>query len=1125
MKKMLLCLIAVQAIPVKAVNFSTKPLFIGSSVDSNLMFILDDSGSMAWEYMPDALEWKYNDRWYWSGTVNKVYFDPNVTYLPPMKGDGSGRYPNVNFNNAPFDGYDSGSSKYDLAVQYKTPRFTFDYNGAFYYEFDTAGCDLSSSSDLNDNSCYVLQWADSLSADGKQNFANWYSYYNTRMKAARAGIGEAFNELPENFRLGWGQINAGSSTIDDASSVRAVQKGVRQYTGTWKESFYDWLYSASPSGGTPLRSALQGAGDYYEKSERAWADNPAIGVGGGNDVRACRQAFTVLMSDGYYNGANPYVGNVDDASGSTISNGKGYEYQYKASDPYQDNVSNSLADVAMYYWKRDLRTDIDNYVPTSENNPAFWQHMSTYTIGLGVEGSIDPDDAWKAVDEEAAVSWWSGSTAENRVNDMLHAAVNGHGGFFSSKDPQSFAKKLKGTIGEIVNQASSATNVEFDAAKLEAGTLAFAAQFDPNGWTGDLKAVVIEGDPPIIPAFTGESFEKLVDQNKAWSAQEIMDAQDNTWATSSRLVITYSGGEGTAFNVSNYSSLDATQKADLEYGGDADLGKQRLDYLRGDTSLDGTAGFRKRGSRMGSLVNSSPSFVGAPASNWPNLSIFGDGNYSAFESNSASRTPVIYVGANDGMLHGFKATDPNNSGGEELLAYIPNFVSSSSSADGLHYLSDPTYEHRYYIDLDVGQQDIYMRHRKANGDITSGEAWRTVVIGGGRSGAKGIFALDVTDPSQFSEANAATLALWEFTEKDDARLGHLLEAPTVALAKWGGSDIRWTVFVSNGYNSDNKSTGFFMLDVEGGLDDEWTEGDDYRYIELNSGGSGLSPLVEIDSDGDFIVDRVYAGDLSGDLWVAADSGGGSWAKAYGQPLFKAGKPITGAPTVAANNFVDTDSSNVPNFMVYFGTGKYLESSDVSTTGAQRLYGVWDKGDTEITESNLAERTVSLKTVNDGNGGSLAARVMTGDPVDFAGGEKGWYIPLPSTGERIVYQPQVYHYGYGYSEWGSTVILFNSLVPDQDPCLGGGTGWLMAVGLDGLTPETPFFLNYPDPISGFATPGIPGGEVETIDGSDDTSFIPPPPCFNCGGNPPPPIPVPPWSSTGVGQRGWQEIIQR
>jgi type IV pilus assembly protein PilY1 len=533
-------------------DFAQEPLFIGSAVAPNLMFILDDSGSMGWEYMPDDLS-GYNDiqssnnnsyyqdgkdadyAYYYSSKVNKVWYNPDVTYNPPLKADGVGRFPNSSYTSAPTNGYNSSSGTENLSTRFAIRDYNVE-GGGFYWVFNSStSCD----SNPRQNGCYSHVSVNNLSTSEQTNFANWYSYYNTRVKAARAGISAAFYDLPTSFRLGWGRINYPSNNVDDASSVRAVQEGVREYTTERREDFLDWLYDAPSSGSTPLRRALEGAGKYYENSKRAWSDNPGNAVSGTNPVRECRLAYTILMSDGYYNGSNPAsaVYKADDNDGAEISNNRGDSFKYVASDPFKDGRdAYTLADVAMHYWKRDLRTDITNYVPTSEKNRAFWQHMSTYTVGLGVEGSVDPVAAFNAIKNGSYINWWGGTSNEDKVNDMLHAGVNGRGGFFSAADPEKFAKELAGTVGAIVAEAGSSTAVEFDVSSFQQGALIFASQFDPNGWTGDLKAAKLGGtDSPVVP-----DINEAVKNGDGWSARTILENRD--LSTDDRVIITYGNG-------------------------------------------------------------------------------------------------------------------------------------------------------------------------------------------------------------------------------------------------------------------------------------------------------------------------------------------------------------------------------------------------------------------------------------------------------------------------------------------------------------------------------------------------------------------------------------------------------
>jgi len=1098
-------------------DFAQEPLFIGSAVAPNLMFILDDSGSMGWEYMPDYLD-GYEDiassngqssyqtgadadnPFYYSSHINKVWYNPAVTYAPPLKADGTGSLPDSSYASAPANGYQSNSNNHDLEDEFYTSGYRVE-GGGFYWVFNSStSCDSNPFQD----SCYSFVSVNNLSSTEQTNFANWYSYYNTRVKAARAGISTAFYNLPTNFRLGWGRINYGSNTIDGASGVRAVQEGIREYTTQRREDFLDWLYDAPSSGNTPLRRALEGAGKYYEGSKRAWSDNPENAVSSTNPVRECRLAYTILMSDGYYNGSNPGSSTyqADDNDGTEISNNRGDSFKYIASDPFEDGRgAYTLGDVAMHYWKRDLRTDITNYVPTSNRNPAFWQHMVTYTVGLGVAGSVDPVAAFNAIENGTYIDWWGGSGDEDKVNDMLHAAVNGRGGFFSAADPEKFATELAGTVGDIVAEAGSSTAVEFDVSSFQQGALIFASQFDPNGWTGDLKAAELGGTTsPIVP-----DINEAVKNGDGWSARTILDNRD--LATDDRVIVTYGNG-AKGFR---WANLSTALKNDLRYGSVGDtVAEQRLDYIRGDTSLDGTTGWRKRGSRLGSIVNSSPEFVGEPRAIWPDAAPFGSTTkrFSDFVTSNKTRTPVVYTGSNDGMLHGFNGTV---NGGGEVLAYIPEFVYNSTASNaGLHFLTDPGYQHRYYVDLEIRQQDIFTKGKQADGTLTTDEDWRSIIVGGGRAGAKGIFALDVTDPSDFTEANAEKIILWEFAGTDNARMGYVTQAPIIGMTKWG-TDTRWTAFVSNGYNSDTASTGFFMLDIEGGMDGTWDNAD-VRYVEFESGGDGLSPLTALDTTGDYLVDRVYAGDLDGNLWAASLSSTGTWTSAYDnsgtpEPVFttQTNQAITAAPVAAANKTVSR-VGNMPNLMIYFGTGKYLEANDVTSNSTQSVYGVWDSGSSGLTRSGLESRSITEGTLTLPDTTTANVRYSTGDKMDYTT-VKGWYVDLPTSGERAVVSAQV----------RGEFLYLNTMIPDQNPCLGGGRGWLMALGLDGRTPEKRAFLKFGAKVAGYQSSGLPNqstilGNFRFTPGSDSK-------------DPVDVVEIPPLSGAVVnaGRRGWNELI--
>ena len=289
------------------VNLAQVPLFLKESVDSNLVFVYDDSGSMAWRYMPDNLSGNSGNRYYYSSRVNKVYYDPTITYQPPFKPDGSSRYPNSSYTNAWVNGFDQSDGADDLSEYIR-----FDSIGSieegFYMQFNSStSCD----SNPRQDDCYTPVLLNSASADIKQNYANWFSYYSTRTLAAKSGITEAFFDLPDNIRVGYGAINVNNNTIDGENNTDTLVSGVRPYTEARREQFLTWLHNKNVNGGTPLRTALKDVGKYYSRTDNRgpWGEIP-----GTNDSTAhieCRQSFSLIMTDGIWNGSSPSVGNVD----------------------------------------------------------------------------------------------------------------------------------------------------------------------------------------------------------------------------------------------------------------------------------------------------------------------------------------------------------------------------------------------------------------------------------------------------------------------------------------------------------------------------------------------------------------------------------------------------------------------------------------------------------------------------------------------------------------------------------------------------------------------------------------------------------------------------------------------
>ncbi len=1001
-----------------------------------------------------------------SSDYNKAYYDPDVTYEPWVD-YGTTDFTNITASAAPSDPVSAASVTLDLANDYqnKDSNYTFKMHdgavipkGTTYYEdsWKTASSDITLSSTKNvgieyypatyyvkittgtytvdgtAGDCstpnaahhtllknapgsFTSSEADSLSYDGAclekieiksanapftndgsrtdcgtiatsctydqeiQNFANWYSYYRKRHLALRAGMGGAFD--------GMSDIRVGLVTINHLNNVTMVD------FDSDSDTFFEAMYDVDGnSGGTPNRVALNYVGNQYKRTD---SSAPI--------TEECQRNFTIQFTDGFSTLNDAGVGNIDGSKGV----------------PYSDSYSGTLADIAMQFYSDVLRTDFTaGQVPTpsgcSETDPDPILdcnddlHMNTYTVGLGATGDsvfgithFDVEDAY-----ETDPTWPdpNGARDKTQIDDLYHAAVNGRGEMYNAETTKDLQSSLQSALVSIKAQIGSAASATFNTSTLQTESRVYLTLFNSSGWSGDLKSYSLS---PTTGAISSDA---------DWSAADVLDARDISGDP--RVIITHDGDDGIAFNWTDINALGSGNVLydDLTYDGDATDGQDRLNYIRGDRTKEGAGQFRLRNSRLGDIVHSAAIYVGEPSINWPDtLPVSMDASgiptdiYSVFKS-STSRTPVIYVGGNDGMLHGFKAES-----GEEVLAYIPHSVYSDQTSSGLHYLTQADYTHRFYVDRTPTVSDAVISN-----------SWKTILIGTLGAGGKGVFALDVTDPSIYSEDNAADIALWEFTADDDTGLGYTYSEPVITMTNNG----QWAVIFGNGYNSSDDTASLFILFISQGIDGSWGSSDYVKLTTDSTAGNGLSSPAVIDTDGDGDADLVYAGDLKGNLWKfdISDSSTSEWTTLK---LFSAGssKPITVAPTVTDHPSV-LYTGNHPNLMIYFGTGQYLSIDDVSNTDTQTFYGVWDNGDNKT----LDDDDLQQQTITSISGG----RVVTDNDVDYlANGvnkEYGWYMNLPDSGERVVAYPVA----------RGDNIFFNTTVPTNDPCAAGGYGWLMVV---------------------------------------------------------------------------------
>ena len=642
--------------------------------------------------------------------------------------------------------------------------------------------------------------------------------------------------------------------------------------------------------------------------------------------------------------------------------------------------------------------------------------------------------------------------------------------------------------------ASGAGASEKQSAKLETGAQAYFAYYNPSGWTGRVTAsglgfdsfgnVIIAATPnwDAACALTGVAAGRTCPTT---GAAGVIPAQ----APASRVILSWNGSAGIPFE---WSNLTAAQQTVLDLGDVATacnsttgyFNYERLNYLRGDRSCEinpsGVGLYRSRGSDvLGDIIDSSPSWVGPPVA--PYTATWSDRlnsaatmpeagssaqTYAAYVTATQTRMNVVYVGGNDGLLHGFRSGSYDANGnfvatgndGQEVLAYMPGaIVQKIHSATANVDYSNAQYGHNFFVDATPG-----------TGDLFYGNAWHSWVVGGLGPGGSAIFALDATNPtsSNFAEANAASLVIGEWTSASIAcanvagcgsSLGNTYGTPQIRRLHDG----KWAVIFGNGYGSTSGDAGIFVMTI-----DPTTAAKTVYYLSTRTGSAaspnGIAFASPVDLDGDHITDYVYAGDLQGNLWRfdLTSSSEANWALTPG-PVFKtpAGQPIT-TGIVAASG---APSSGMQQFlMLLFGTGQKTPLTNTNpaiySSGTQALYGVWDwnlsatdggrlgpgagnpagwnglssaqyasltRTNTGLTSpytlalANLQAQTVTINAATQNRDIASNATICWATLSTCSSNKQfGWYISLPGTQEQIVYSPALV----------SQALTVNSIVP-------------------------------------------------------------------------------------------------
>lgn len=864
------------------------------------------------------------------------------------------------------------------------------------------------------------------------NFANWYAYYKTRNQMMKTAVGQAFQPVADNYNVGIVSL-----------STAAAEGGMtapKPFTGASRTAWYNSLYGMSPSGSTPLRQALHAVGKMY-------ANRDPYDYTPGNEVIQfpCQQNFTFVTTDGYWNGGAA----ADVVSNDTVESAARFCSRTTGCVDARSQVGNSLADVALYWYNggsndqiSSLRPKLEDWNKTTGLVPAAdgentRLHMNTYTLGLGVDGlmTYDPKyspspapgtDFHKLITGATGCPWngggtyvWpnpntednSGSAAyQSRVDDLWHAAINGHGKYFSASDPlqviDGLGKALSNIevkLGAAAAAATSTPNVS------QADNDIFAATFTTVRWYGELqgkKIDIITG--AILPTVT-------------WSASEQVGRKVST--DSDTRTIYMLDVDGAKLKKFDYAAMTAAEKAwfdnkcsllaqcsTLDDTGRATVnsGANIVNWLRGQQQHANDVLMRAYTKTptapkdllaplpivLGDIASSKPAYLRDPRKFYPEQA------YLDFKVANGDRQPTVFVGANDGMLHAFNAGT-----GEEMWAYAPRITMKK-----LYVQAGTTYSTNHQFTVD-GSPEV--------ADVKIGGKWRSVLVAGLNAGGRGYYALDVTDPEN-------PTALWELCADPAVCKGDNLEpdlglsfgSPMIGIWKNGAGVEYWAAFVSSGYNNvpgtDGVNSGngkgyLYVVDIATG-----------KVLQKTSTGSGdtttpsgFARITAISENPhtDAHVSYVYGGDNLGQMWRFDFTAGAT------PVLLKMGdagvkQPVTTRPDVTSCQVSGVAADGTETSSVYrvvaFGTGRLLDLGDIAGTDVQSAYVLKDSGIGISAAQWRSTSTMAKQTLTKVE--NTAAYTINGVKIDLPS-QQGWYLDFNlNAGERVNLDPQIIYGG-------------------------------------------------------------------------------------------------------------------
>jgi type IV pilus assembly protein PilY1 len=877
------------------------------------------------------------------------------------------------------------------------------------------------------------------------NFANWYAYYKTRNQMMKTAVGLAFQSLTSNY-------NVGIVSLSTAAAEGAMTPP-QQFTGTARTNWYTTLYAMDGSNSTPLRQALYAIGKMYANQ------SPYVADAGSEVVQyPCQQNFTFITTDGYWNGG----------AASTVVNNDNVEsaarFCTRGSGCYDPSAQtyNSLADVALYWYNggsntatSSLRSSLEDWtkpglVPaqTGENTRL---HMNTYALGLGVDGVMNYEekydsapvpggDFYKLISGASSGCPWNGNGAyvwpdpktgdssgsaayQSRVDDLWHAAINGHGHYFSASDPTQVVQGLGSALSSIqvrIGAASAAATSTPNISQQDNDI--FSSTFTTVRWYGELsdrKIDPVTGAVSTTAAWTSsDTVGRLVsdssDTRTIWMADVANGGLKTfTYANLTATEKTWFDNKCTA--LAQCASLSSTDRATVNAGATI------VDWLRGQQQYaDGTIlrAYTRTDHNPPGLTATIPIVLGDIASSKPaylrdprkGYSIAG---YADYKAANATRRPTVFVAANDGMLHAFDAA-----AGTELWAYAPRITMKK-----LYLQASTTYGTNHQFTTD-GAPEV--------ADVKIGGTWRAVLVAGLNAGGRGYYALDVTDP-------ANPHALWELCADAavcsgtafDADIGLTFGNPQFGTWKDGGGAEHWVVFLTSGYNNvpgtDGVSGGsgagyLYVVDVATGqVLDKTSTGDGDTATP-----SGFARITAITANPltDPLVTYVYGGDNQGRMFRFDYTAGGAPVVVQMADA-GAAQPVTTRPEITLCQVGGTAART----MVVYGTGRLLDLSDIATTDTQSVYVLKDSGTgIAATDWRTAAKMAQMRLTKSTAGGT-ETYAIGGTAVSWAT-QAGWYMDLDQNrGERVNLDPMVV---------SGTLNVVSNLPTSSSACSVGGT---------------------------------------------------------------------------------------